>query len=54
MNDAISGYALHLVFAWARNGLLQVPGICDGLEATSGEKLFLSLHFIYEDKFIEK
>ena len=54
MNEAITGYELHLVFVWARHGLLQVPVSCGGLDATSDEKLFLYFHCLYKYKFLER
>ena len=51
-NESIAGYALHLVSAWAQNGLMEIPGSRRCLDAVSGENIFLSFHYLYEDEFL--
>ena len=33
---------------------MQVPGNYGGIDAVLGENLFLSFHYLYEDKFLER
>ena len=44
LNEAIVGYTLHLASAWDQRGMLWIPGSCDGLDAVSGENIFMYFH----------